>query len=195
MKNLFIFGLMLFSISTAKAQDLVRKQEFQVSLDIMEGLKNANLYYKVAFKNNPNKYWRSRFGHAAELISRNNSLFVNRRQLTLGMGFETRLPLIRKSLLTLGVEPFGYLDRSKEQSLNKIKPGSTAWATGVAFPIGIIINGSSEWYVALETGPTIYYQETTRDDYEVYGKVGNSTNFSMSSFALCFGYRIPTKRI
>lgn len=198
MKNLFIFGLMLFTICTAQSQDAVRKQEFQVSLDVMDGIKNANFYYKVSFKNNSDKHFRSRIGRFKDYYTdEQRSLFLDANKYSIGIGYEFRMPLIRKSKLILGIEPFGNYQKYNDYNykLKPVKAGSSLWEAGIGIPLGIIFNSSSEWYVGVETIPSFFYQEINKDEFEILEEGHNSLNFGFYNMALCFGYRIPTKRI
>ncbi len=198
-KHFLLVTIFIFTfIGLSNAQDFVRKQEFQLSLDIMEGIKNANAYYKVGLKNKGDKFWRSRLGRFADFYSNDNkNLFLDHKQFSFGMGYEARLPLIRKSMLVLGIEPFGSFEKYSDYSykVKPVKAGSSLWATGIGFPIGIILNGSSEWYIGMETIPTMFFQRINKDEFQLYNGGSDSYNFGFYNFALCFGYRIPTKRI
>ncbi len=185
----------LWFCTEGKSQQVPRLQEFVLSLDAFEGLHYRNAYYKLQFKNKENKYWRARLGHYSDLLIRDNStLFLSQNQVSVGLGFEGRLPLIRKSQLVLGVEPFGIIDRSRQQVLNK-HLASSNWAAGVGFPIGIIFNTSAEWFVSVEALPMVSFQQTIKDDFGIYNGGGSTINSGFNSYAIGFGYRIPTKRI
>ncbi len=181
----------LFPSSKLYSQEIHRMQEFQVSFDIMEGIKNHNIYYKVGFKNKENKYWRARIGRTSNYVS---DLYLTQNGVSVGLGYETRLSLIRKSQLVIGFEPFGSLVTSKLNSLKRIKPGSYLWGAGFGVPLGVIINDSSKWYIAIETIPSLYFQQVSKDEYGVYKDETESVNFGFHSFDICFGYRFPTKR-
>lgn len=197
MRHLLI-ALMAAAFFQMKAQDLVRKQEFQVSLDIMDGIKNANLYYKLAFKNSDEKHFRSRIGRFKDFYSNEQKdLFLDESKYSIGVGYEYRLPLIRKSKFIVGIEPFGNYQKYSDYNykLKPVKAGSSYWEAGIGFPLGILLNGTSEWYVGFETIPSIFYQEVNKDEFGILEQGRNSVNFGFYNFALCFGYRIPTKRI
>lgn len=197
MKNrFFLIGFLVFSFFYSKAQDAFRKQEFQVSLDILDGIKNTNIYYKVGVKDKKDKFWRARLGRTTSYYNNTaTNLYLYQNFLSGGFGYEYRMPVIRKSMFTVGIEPFGSIWTSKEDLRAGKKAGSMIWSAGIGFPIGLIINGSAEWFVAFETIPSFFYQAVGKDEYGIYQQEKNSVNFSQYNFALCFGYRIPTKRI
>jgi hypothetical protein len=197
-KRYLLIALLALYCYYSNAQEAERKQEFQASLDIMDGIKNANLYYKLAFKSNPTKYYRARLGRFKDYYTdKQRNLFLDAGRYSIAFGYEYRMPLIRQSKLILGIEPFGNYQRYSEYS-NKLRPakaGSSFWEAGVGFPLGILFNSNSNWFVGVETIPSFYYQATNRDDFKILEAGQNSLNFGFYSLALCFGYRIPTKRI
>jgi len=196
MQNLFILGLVLFSISTMKAQEVERKQEFQVSLDVVEGIERTNAYYKLGFKNDANNYWRARVGQFHQSFLQNTTnTGLNNNEYNLGFGFETRLTFSKKAQMTLGIESFGAFEWFGQQVIIHPNKRTSSWSSGILIPIGIIFNGSSKWYVGIETTPGWVYKKRIIDEFNVYNYGADTVEYGVSNFALCFGYRIPTKRI
>lgn len=199
MKQLFIFGLLICSISLVRAQDMVRKQEFQVSLDIHRGIQTLSAYYKLNFKKNQDKYWRSRIGFSDEDYFRSgNDLFQKTSKTILAFGFEKRIPPTKKSQLTAGVEIYGIDERYQafhQDSFMLIIPNSERLGVGIAFPIGVTFNKNAKWYVGIETVPGIQFQKPVKDKLKMIPNPSRNWGFYNHSLALCFGYRIPTKRI
>ena len=177
----------------------MRKQEFQLSLDIPQGIRALSIYYKLNFKKNQDKYWRARFGTASEdTYHRSTDLIHSNSKTTLAVGFEKRIPPTKNSQLFGGVEIYGLRETIQGQmpdSLGFYIPQTEILEVGLGFPVGIIFNKTSKWFVGIEMVPSLQYQKTTKDEYKLSPNPGENWGFTIYSFALCFGYRIPTKRI
>jgi hypothetical protein len=201
MKPSHFFACLLVVVycGMANAQDAVRKQEFQVSLDIPRGIRALSAYYKLNFKKNHDKYWRTSIGVSSEDIYHHSTdLIHNNTRTIFAAGFEKRIPPTKNSQLFGGAEVYGLretIQAFKPDSLVILIPETEILAVGIGFPVGIVFNKTSKWFVGIEVVPSFQYQKTTKDDYKISPNPGKSCGYNINSFAVCFGYRIPTKRI
>lgn|GEM_PF-3288787 len=200
MKNpLLLLSFFTLFIGTTKAQDFVRKQEFQLSLDMQHGIRALNAYYKLNFKSNQDKFWRAKIGVASDdYYQRSKDLIYNTSKNIAAIGVEKRIPPTKNSQLFGGVEIYGVRETIRghiPDSLVFVIPKTEILELGIGVPVGIVFNKTSKWYVGLELVPSLYYRTTTKDDFKLSPNPGKSWGYTINGFALCFGYRIPTKRI
>ena len=198
-ERLSLIGFLLFSFCLAKAQEFVRNQEFQLSVDLPNGIRTLGIYYKLGFKSNPQKYWRARIIASGEdSYAYSTDLVHNKSKTLFGLGFEKRIPPSKNSQLVGGVEIFGMresISAYNPDTLGFAVPKAQIVAVGIGFPVGVIFNKNAKWYVGLEATPSIQFQKTLKDEFKLSPNPGKSWGFYNHSFAICFGYRIPTKRL